>query len=141
VIRTPGPATALIRERLKRAELVDAKRVKQSLAELDSADFASRQTAFAELVKQADRIESRLQEALAQEPSLEAKRRIETLLAKIAAPTAENLQRWRALEALEQIATPDALRLLETLAAGEPSARLTREAMAARERLKRLARK
>ena len=36
--------------------------------------------------------------------------------------------RWRALEVLEQIATPEAVLLLEKHAGGQPEARLTREA-------------
>ena len=104
---------------------------------MDSADFAVRQAAFTELQRLSDRIEGQLRQALAGEPSLEAKRRIEALLANSVAPTAERLSQSRALEALEQIATPDALRLLEALTAGEPSARLTREAAATRDRLKR----
>jgi hypothetical protein len=45
------------------------------------------------------------------------------------------LRQTRALEALEQIRSPEARKLLERLAAGAPEARLTREAQAALERL------
>ena len=38
--------------------------------------------------------------------------------------------------ALGQIATPEAVRLLDDLARGDPAVRLTREAVAARERIK-----
>ncbi len=137
LIRAPGAAIELLRGRLNPAEAVGRKRVRQWLTALDSTDFAERQTAFAELEKLGDRIESRLRKALVGARSVEAKRRIETLLAKAAAPTPERLSRGRALEALEQIATPAAVRLLEALAAGEPSARLTREAAAACARLQK----
>ena len=141
LIRAPGPAVVLIRERLKPAEPVDLQRAKRWLAELDDTDFAVRQSAFDSLEQHGDRIEAMLQQALTSKRSLEAKRRIESLLTKGIAPNADNLGRGRALEALEQIATQDAVRLLDALAAGEPSARLTREAAAARKRLDRSTRR
>jgi hypothetical protein len=67
---------------------------------------------------------------------LEGKRRVQSLLDRLDAPTAERLARWRALEALEQIAAPDALLLLESLAAGERGTQLTRDAAATMNRLK-----
>ncbi len=139
LVQHRAAAVALVRERMKPAAPIDAERFGQRLAELDSADFAVRQTAFAELEQLGDAIEGRLRKALAGQRTLEAKRRIEALLAKGTAATPEHLGRWRALEALEQIATPDALRLLDALAAGEPSARLTCDAAAACARLQKRA--
>ena len=52
-------------------------------------------------------------------------------------PTPARLTRWRSLEALEQIATPEAMLLLETLAGGDPGARLTRDAAAVLERVRK----
>ncbi len=54
---------------------------------------------------------------------------MQALLTKLDAPTPERLTRCRALEVLEQIATPEAMQLLSTLAAGAPEARLTQEAV------------
>jgi hypothetical protein len=51
-----------------------------------------------------------------------------------ALPT-ETLQAVRAVEALEHIGTPEARKLLETLATGAPEARQTRDAKAALRRL------
>jgi hypothetical protein len=52
------------------------------------------------------------------------------------APVAgERLQALRAVEVLERVGTPEARRLLETLAGGAPGARLTWEARAALGRL------
>ena len=125
-----GPGVALIRTRLKAAEVNDCQRVKQWLDDLGSDDFATREAAVRELGKLGDRIEGLLVKGMSGRPSLEAKRRIEALLAKLDTPTPERLARSRALETLEQIATPDAVNLLEALAGGEPDARLTREAAA-----------
>jgi hypothetical protein len=128
---------ALLREKLKPAGPIDGKQLKRWLGDLDSADFAVRQMATTGRERLGDRIEGQLQEALATQRTLEAKRRIESLLAKCAAPTSERLARWRGLEALEQIGTPVAVRLLDSLAAGETGARLTREAAATCDRLAR----
>jgi WD40 repeat protein len=139
LVRNPTPAVALLRRHLKSAKPLDSIQVTTWLANLDDADFTVRQTAYAELARLGDWIEESLRRALADERSVEAKRRIEALLARAASPTPDNLRRGRALEALEQVATPDALRLLETLAAGEPSARVTREAGTALARLRKRA--
>jgi hypothetical protein len=82
-----------------------------------------------------------LKKALAAATNLELKRRIEQLLARIAAPVTdvEQLRNERALEVLERIASQDACRLLENLSQGAPEARFTRLAQAARARLERRA--
>jgi WD40 repeat protein len=128
MVRNPGPAVALIGERLKPAEAVDAKRFKQWLRDLDSDDYGIRRSATADLEKLGDRIATALQEGLTSGLTLEARRRVQGLLDKLDEPTFERLARWRALEALEQIDTSEALKLLEALAGGERGARLTREA-------------
>jgi WD40 repeat protein len=138
LVRSPGPAVALLRERLKPAAAADAKQLGQWLRDLASDEFEVRQAAFAELEKLGDRIEGLLRHALATESALEANRRVQALLDKLDAPTAERLMRARALEALEQIGTPEAVRLLEALAAGDRGARLTREAAAVMARLSEL---
>jgi hypothetical protein len=80
---------------------------------------------------------SALEKALAASPSAEVKQRAEWLLAKLddGVPAAEEVRELRGLEALEMIGTPEAREVIEGLAKGEPTARLTREAKAALERL------
>ncbi len=128
LVRNPSPAVALLRDRLKPPEPADAQRVQQWLHDLDSENFEVRQAAFAELEKLGDRVEVPLIQALRGKLALEPKRRVQALIDKLAAPAPERLARWRALEVLEQIATPEAVQLLETHAGGQPEARLTREA-------------
>ena len=72
-------------------------------------------------------------------PSAEARRRAEEILARLskAEPTGEALRALRAIEVLEHIGTPEASRVLETLAKGAPEARLTRDAKASLGRLAR----
>jgi RNA polymerase sigma factor (sigma-70 family) len=139
LVRNSAPAVALCRERLKAAEPLDRKRLTKLLDELDNDDFTARQAAFTEIERLADRfaIEPQLKEALASGVPLEKKRRVQALLEKCAAPGPARLPQERALEVLEQIATPGAVALLEVLAGGEPNAQLTRGAGDALGRLKR----
>ena len=138
LISEPAATVALLRERLKPAAKLDAARVEPLLKDLADARFAVREEASAELARFADQVEGRLQRELAASASAEARRRLQALLDRLDKPTADDLRRTRALEALEQIGDNAAKRLLTELAAGEPAARLTREA---RETLRRLQRR
>jgi hypothetical protein len=71
--------------------------------------------------------------------SKEARIRLGVLLADLRPWVRETaaLRRYRALLVLERIGSPEALRLLESLAQGSEDARLTREARAARDRLRK----
>jgi hypothetical protein len=137
LIRNSGPAVSLLRKQTTPAPPVDAKRFARLVAVMDSDDFAERDRAFAELEKDAANLVGAVELALKATPALETKRRLESLLAKAEAVTPERLRQTRALETLEQIATPDAVQLLETLAKGEPAARLTREARETLERVRK----
>lgn len=137
LVANPGPAVTLLRAQCKPAAAVDAKRVRQWLRDLDGDDADARDNASRELGQLGDYVEAALIDALHSGLGLEAKRRIEALLAKLNATAPEPLRLTRALEALEQIGTPDAVRLVATIAAGEPAARVTRQAAATLERLRR----
>jgi hypothetical protein len=75
-----------------------------------------------------------LQKTLAGNPPLEVRRRVEQLLGKLET-SPRRLQKLRAVEVLEHIATPEARELLRILAKGAPEARVTQEAKASLERL------
>jgi hypothetical protein len=81
-----------------------------------------------------------LKRAKAELPTLETSRRIEVLLGKLdgTIKQPEMLQSLRAVAVLEDIATTEARQILESLAQGEPNARLTQEAKAGLERVARL---
>jgi hypothetical protein len=70
-------------------------------------------------------------------PSLETRQRLERLLRSLDELTPDQRRGIRAVEITENLGTPAARKLLQTLAAGAPAARLTREAQASLERLKR----
>jgi RNA polymerase sigma factor (sigma-70 family) len=135
----PARAVPLLRARLRPAPATDAKRIDKLLALLDSAHFAERDRAVRELEGLGDRAEGALRRFVAGGASLEAQRRAERLLARLEGPVTDRdlLRALRAVEALEWAATPEARHVLERLAGGAPEARLTREAQAALDRLKK----
>jgi hypothetical protein len=136
----PRETLPFLAERLRPVASLDAerqKRVERLLADLDHEAFAVRQQAEAELEKMGAAIEPALRRALEGKPSLEVRRRIEKVLEKVAGLTGERLRAIRALAALEHMHTPEARRLLDSLADGDPRAWLTQEARAVRTRLDR----
>ncbi len=79
---------------------------------------------------------SALRKVLRDKPSLEVEKQVEWLLSRIdEKPSPNHLRALRATGVLECIGTPEAKRLLETLAGGDPEVFLTREAKASLERL------
>jgi WD40 repeat protein len=117
---------ALFKERLRPAASPSAKHLRRLLTELDNPDFTIRTDAAHELEKFGDLAAPALRRALEDKPSLEVRRRIESVLAAgrfVRQP--EALRRLRAIRVLEQIGTPEAQRMLRKLADGDPSARET----------------
>jgi WD40 repeat protein len=123
-------------ERLRPIPPAEAERVAKLVTQLDSEEFKERESAQRELEELADIAEPSLQRALTSKPSPEAQRRIEEILRRTRTTSPERLRTWRALEVLEQTASPEARKVLRSLAAGAPEARLTRDAQAALKRLK-----
>jgi hypothetical protein len=138
LIHCPAQALSFLRERLRPAAAADPMSVRRLLADLDSDEFDVRERASQALGKMGGQAESALNQFLKGNPSAEARKRAERVLAKIDAdPTGEALRALRAIEVLEHIGTPEASRLLKSLADGAPEARLTREAKAALQRLEK----
>jgi WD40 repeat protein len=132
----PQRSVPFLAGRLRPVVLVPG-RVKQLVADLSSSVFAVREKATAELRGLGELAAEDLRDALAARPTLEAQRRLEGLLRRLAEPTMppERLQVLRALEALEKAGTPAARRIFERLAGGAPEAWQTREARTSLERL------
>jgi hypothetical protein len=134
----PRQALPLLRRHVKPLPPLDAaarQQVRRLLAELDSDDFGVRTRATDELVRQGEGVEPLLQQALADDPSAEVRRRIELVLHRLR--TGERLRLARALEAVENMRTVEARQYLEALARGVPSAWLTRQAGEVLRRLSR----
>jgi RNA polymerase sigma factor (sigma-70 family) len=137
LIAAPKQAVPFLAQHVQPQAPVTDKRIAQLIAELDNERFEPREAATIELAGLEKRAEPLLREALANDPSPEARRRLESLLGYLQAPVtfAPTQRLLRTIEVLEHLATPEARQLMQKLAAGVPDACLTREAKAALERL------
>jgi hypothetical protein len=135
----PKQAVALLRERLQAAAPVDPKTLERLVTDLDSDKYNVRQKATEELHKLGELAIPALQKLLAGQPSLETRRRAESLLEKLIGGvlTPEQVRMVRAVEVLEKVGTPEARQVLETLAGGAPGALPTRQAQAVLDRMGR----
>jgi WD40 repeat protein len=135
----PAATIPFLRARLRPVPIVDTKRARQLIADLDDDDFRVRTKAQRELESLGESVAAALRSAAKNPPSPEAERRIKSLLDKIheqrSRLSAERICMLRALEVLEQIGTPEASRILSDLADGAAEAQLTEEAKASLERL------
>jgi hypothetical protein len=132
----PTQSLPFLADRLRPAAAVDARRVEKLLADLDSEQFAVRDRAAEELTRMGEQIEPALRRVLEGKPSLEVRGRVQAILDALGGvPPAGTLRTLRAIRALERVGTPEARRILRTLADGAAGARETREAKAALERL------
>jgi hypothetical protein len=135
---SPQESLPLLREQLRPAVLASAGLTMRAIADLNDDDFAVRQKATQDLEVVGEGARNALEKALLEPASLEAKRRIEALLARLDAgpPAAKLLRELRALEVLEAIGTPEARKIVETVARGAPGMRLTREAQGTLDRFR-----
>jgi RNA polymerase sigma factor (sigma-70 family) len=131
-------AIPFLQTHLHPAAAVDTKRIAQFITDLDNEQFAVREQATKALREFGDVSKPALRAALEQKPSPEMSRRVKSLLAQLDAAHSPTLLRGvRGIEVLQTLGTPEARRLLQKLAAGTPEARLTSEAKAALERMKK----
>jgi hypothetical protein len=134
LVTAPKQTVAFLQDHLRLKAPPDTKGIPGLVADLDSEDFAVREKAAEQLEKLGEAAQPALQKALAGQPSIEAKRRIQQLLDKLP-DTPERLQPARALEVLERLDTREARQLVAKLADGAPDAWLTQEAKAVNRRL------
>ena len=136
LIAAGDSATALLRLKLVPAPEAE-RRISDMIADLDHDSYVRRKKATMELEKLLPQARPALVNALANKPSLELQRRIETLLVlpALVVRDVQALRDIRGVQVLEQIATAQARALLKNLAAGAPEAQLTQEAKAALQRL------
>lgn len=134
---SPDQGLRLLRKHLRPVAPPNKERLARLLADLDSDRFAVRQEATKELEKLGEPAEPALRRALAAKPSLEGRQRLERLVTRVRERvlSSTDLRNLRAVEVLEHIATPEAKKVLQTLATGTPEARLTQEAKASLDRL------
>jgi WD40 repeat protein len=135
----PEAGVALLKQHLQPVppSTLDNEQIAKLIRDLDDNKFAVREKAQKALAKVGPAAVELLRKALADNPSQEKKKRLETLLEKAEqhALTSDALRGLRAIEALECIGTAEARQVLTTLASGLPSARLTQDARSALKRL------
>ncbi len=139
LVRSPGLTVPFFKHKLRPAQApVDPRKVARLIADLDNDQFAVRDRARKDLEKLGESAAPLLRRALRDKPSVEAARRIDRLLKKGEglAISPERLRLRRVLDILEDIGTPEARQVLQTLAGGAEGAWLTEEA---RDTLRRLA--
>jgi hypothetical protein len=110
------------------------------VADLDSKHFSVRDRASQRLGEVAELGEPLLREVLRKQPTLEMRRRVEMVLARVERRNqglvfSDRTRMLRVIETLEHIGTADARKLLESLARGLPEARLKGAARASMTRL------
>jgi hypothetical protein len=136
LVAAPTQAVTYLQGHLQPVAEIDAKDVQRLLTDLDNERFDKREAAMKELAALGKQVEPALRRVLDGKPSLEVRKRVETLLA--ASPTAlpvATLRALRAIQILEWIGTPEARQVLQNLSTGAPTARSTYDAKAALERL------
>jgi WD40 repeat protein len=135
----PLRVVTFLKGRLKPVPHDQSRRLRALLSDLDSEKFASREAATAGLEQMLDYAHPTLARLVHKGPSLEVRRRVETLLKKMRRPEfiGGRAREARALEVLERIGTTEARALIRALASGAPEAPLTEEAEVVRRRLAR----
>jgi hypothetical protein len=134
----PQRVVPFMAKHLRPITKVEPQRISRLIVDLDNNRFSVREEAQRELEELVSLAEKQLRRTLASRPSVEARRRIETLLDRLdPVKNPARLQTLRAVEVLEHIGTPEAQRVLKSLSQGAPEARLTQESKAATERLDR----
>jgi hypothetical protein len=132
--QAPQQSVPFLGKRLQPAAPADAQQVAKLIADLDGKNYALRQAATRGLEDLGAAAEAALYKLLADNPSLELRRRLEEILVK---RNAEMVRQLRAIEALEHCGTAAARQVLQTLARLTPNPRLAQAAAAALERLAR----
>jgi len=136
LVGAPEQAAKWLQKNLSPAAPADSALVEKWIANLDNDDFETRMKAASELEKLGELAVPALEQTLNSKPSLETQKKIEELIEKTVGGfhTGNRLRLVRAIEVLEKIDTPEARKVLETLAKGAAGALPTREAQAALER-------
>src|SRR5262249_50730246 len=119
---TPS-AVARLRDPLKPvAAPAETKRIEALIHKLDSDEAETRKSGYEDLEELGAVADPALTRALKSGPSLEIRRRLEELLARVSKLTQQRLQQLRAILALERAAAPEARQLIKSLAEGEDGA-------------------
>jgi WD40 repeat protein len=139
LVEDPRMSCALLRRKISLVkDNVDKAHLHRLLVQLDSDEFQQREAASRALAEMGEAVEGALREALKETQSVEVRRRLKDVLAKLTgSPTADDLRQTRAVHVLELCGTAEARQVLRVWAGGAKGARLTKDAGTALERLER----
>jgi RNA polymerase sigma factor (sigma-70 family) len=126
----PSGTVRFLNEKLRPAKKPAEALLVKSIEQLTSAIFAEREKATSELRTMGDVILPQLRVAFGKATDEEQRARLERIIREMEKPAlaSARIQQVRGIEVLEYIGTSESKDLLEKLAAGESTARLTREA-------------
>ncbi len=139
LLNVPDRAVQMLAGKMKPEKSADERRIEELIAQLADARFVVREKAHAELKKLGVLAEAMLTRAMKLADLAEVQLRVRTLLEAIADPakqTPDDYRDARAMQVLQRVRSPRAVKLLEALAAGAPSARRTKFAKASLEKIK-----
>jgi hypothetical protein len=129
MLASPSTSLAFLSQQVKPVRDADSAFICAMVRDLASENPQVRDASTKELDKVADLGENILRDSLKKDPDPEQRRRIELLLADLAAwANPERIQALRMIEVLESIGSKDARAALAMLASGAPAAWITREA-------------
>ena len=129
----------LNRQFTQRKPVADEKKLAQLIADLDDDSFEVREKATDDLEKLGKAAGATIRRALADNPTAEARMRLQKLLTRLSSEAPLNADQTRdlmALRVLEMAGTPEARKALEALVRESAEWWVVREAKAALERLK-----
>jgi hypothetical protein len=137
-MQNPRVSVPFLKRRLLSRKEIETARLRVWIADLDTDDFAKRETASNELAKHLTKAEPLLKECLANKPSVEARRRIEALLALADSRplSQETIGDLRALEVLEQSGAAAIEDVARQLTEGNYDPHVVSAATAARQQLR-----
>jgi hypothetical protein len=137
--QAPGQSEPLLGKHLKPVGVPDAKALARWIKDLEDEDFEVRAHATKQLGGLGPRAVPALRKALAGAKDADLRLRLQVILRGIEekAEPPDWVRSVRAVQALEQLGTAEARKVLQALAKGAPEAWLTREAKASLDRLAR----
>jgi WD40 repeat protein len=142
--RSPKQTVSFLGEQLQTGFVLEQELIAKLIRSLDDDDFAVREKASRELAGFGKHAEPALRQAWDNNPSIEARRRIERLLPKLTGdpwPPSDVLRILRSIEVLERIGSEEARTIIERLAKNSADSWTPGAAKAALQRLSRRASK